>query len=270
MVDPQFAAAIARQSAPDEKTLLIEVGPGTGCLTLALLNAHPAARILAIEIDRGLAAALREALRSLPAGERVTLLEGDALSGKHALSPELVKAAQEISISEHRPRRVLCANLPYNAATPLLANLAADREGLSLAEAVVTVQLEAAQRLFAQAGTRAYGPLAVLMALRADGEIARKAGNEIFWPRPQVDSAVIGLRFRPWPEANQPGLQRAEAGPFQVFLRTLFSKRRKTLRGALKPLRIPAAVDVTPDERAENLSPGSLLALFRGLNTAGC
>jgi len=92
MVDSNFASAIARDAEADEKTLLIEIGPGTGCLTQALL-ALPSARVLAIEIDRGLAALLRDTFSTEINAHRLTLLEGDALAGKHAFSSELVDTA---------------------------------------------------------------------------------------------------------------------------------------------------------------------------------
>lgn len=261
MVDSNFAAAVARDANPDEKTLLIEVGPGTGCLTQALLDSHPAARVLAIEIDRGLAALLRETFAEPLASGRLTLIEGDALDGKHAISPELVHAITEISAKENRPRRVLCANLPYNAATPLLANFAVDAQHLHIESAIATIQLELAQRLFAKPGESTYGALTALLALRAEGKIIRKIGGEIFWPRPQVDSAVIRLDYLPW---DKSALRKEEVEAFQGFLQKLFSQRRKTVRAVLKPVLIPESLKLPENARAEDLSPRTLLDLFRG------
>ena len=270
MVDTNFAAAIARDAEPDDSTLLIEIGPGTGCLTGALLASHPNVRVLAMEIDRGLAALLRETFAEPIAQKRLTLIEGDALSSKHEISPELIKTALEISVAENRPRRVLCSNLPYNAATPLLANMAADASGLGMHSAIATVQLELAERLFAAAGDSDYGGLSALMSLRSDGKIIRRVGGEIFWPRPNVDSAVIKIVFKPWPKAPHAGglsdpLSRDEAPAFQQFLQTLFSQRRKMIRSALKPKQIPESLGISGDARAETLTPEQLLALFRAI-----
>jgi len=262
MIDSNFAAAVARDSFPGADTLTLEVGPGTGCLTRAILDAHPRARVLAIELDTGLAALLRETFSTEIEGGRLTLLEGDALDGKHALSPELVSTAQTLSANEQRPRLALCANLPYNAATPLLANLAAGAQGLFVESAVVTVQLEVAQRLFGSAGSSDYGALTAFMSLRASGAILRRVGSEVFWPRPQVDSAVIRIAFKPFTD-DPATLQRAESGAFQEFLKKLFSQRRKTLRAALKPLKLPATLDISGDARAEDLQPLELLRIFR-------
>ena len=265
MVDSNFAAAVARDANPDEKTLLIEVGPGTGCLTRALLDSHPSARVLAIEIDRGLAALLRETFAEPLAQNRLTLLEGDALDGKHVIAPDFARAITDISGQENRPRRVLCANLPYNAATPLLANFAVDTQHLNIAAAIATIQLERAQRLFAKPGESAYGALTALLALRAEGKIIRKIGGEIFWPRPQVDSAVIRLDYF---SCDKSPLHRNEVRPFQDFLQKLFSQRRKTVRAVLKPAIIPESLTLPENARAEDLTPSTLLALFRALLSA--
>lgn len=266
MIDTNFAAAVARDSAPGAGVLTLEIGPGTGCLTRAILDSDPQARVLAIEIDRGLAALLREEFAEPIESGRLSLLEGDALASKHELEPEFVAAALGISTRENRPRRVLCANLPYNAATPLLANMSADAQRLDMHSAVVTVQLELAQRMFGSAGTGDYGALTAFMAARTDGAIIRRIGTEIFWPRPGVDSAVIRVEFLPFADeqgADTPRLRRSEAHDFQLFLQKLFSQRRKTLRAALRPLLMPVDSTVPPQSRAEDLEPAILLNLFR-------
>ncbi|HYG76339.1 MAG TPA: 16S rRNA (adenine(1518)-N(6)/adenine(1519)-N(6))-dimethyltransferase RsmA [Planctomycetota bacterium] len=270
MVDTNFALAVARDAAADQHTLLIEIGPGTGCLTQALLDSHPASRVLAVEIDRGLAALLRETFAPSLAENKLTLIEGDALASKHELSPQLVETIERISTTENRPRRVLCANLPYNAATPLLANMAVDDQNTQITSVIATVQLELAQRLFADPNKSAYGALTVLLSLRASGGIVRRVGGEVFWPRPRVESAVIKLDFKPWPEeaSDAPSsLKRSEAARFQTFLQTVFSQRRKTLRAVLRPAIIPESLGLPPDARAEALSPETILKLFRALKT---
>jgi len=263
MADPNFAIAVAKDAAADEKTLVIEIGPGTGCLTQALLASHPQARVLAVEIDRGLAALLRETFTEAIASKRLTLIEGDALDGKHRLAEAWVAEAQRIRTEEKRQRIVLCANLPYNAATPLLANMALDAQGLDVSRAVATIQLELAERMFSPAGSPNYGALSALLALRSTGSILRKVGGGIFWPRPQVDSAVIGIDFLPWGEAP---LKRAEAQAFQDFLQKVFSQRRKMLRAVLKPLKLPVEWEDRAEVRADELTPGALLELFRKIS----
>lgn len=159
---------------------------------------------------------------------------------------------------------MLCANLPYNAATPLIANLALPMPGgpeTFVARIVATIQLELAERLLGAPGGNDYGPLAALLALRARGSIARKIGGEVFWPRPQVSSAVVELDLIPWPDC---ALRPDEARAFAEFLAQLFQQRRKTLRAALKTagLKLDAA-DPRVMQRAEDLPPLELLELFR-------
>ena len=229
-----------------------------------MLDSHPAARVLAIEIDRGLAALLRDTFAEEIAGQRLTLIEGDALDGKHRISGKLVDEARRIA-SEGRPRVIFCANLPYNIATPLLANAAMDACSLNVRGALVTIQRELAERMLAGPGDAAYGALSALLALRAQGRILRRVGAEVFWPRPKVDSAVIELRFKAWAaDASADSLRRDEAAPFQAFLKKVFAQRRKTLRALLKPARVPEGF---ADARAEALSGEQLLGLFRAVGT---
>lgn len=266
MLDSNFATAVVKAAAPDERTLVLEVGPGTGCLTRTLLEAHTSTRVLAIEIDRGLAQFLRDELAEFTAAGRFTLIEGDILADKHTISPQFLDIAREISLRENRPRRVLCANLPYNIATPLLLNAAADVER-SIEQAVVTVQLETSERLVAQPGENAYGAISVMMALRAQCRVLRRVGKEIFWPRPDVESAVVRLDFMEWGNSRTLGapMRADEIGAFQIFLKKLFSQRRKMLRAVLKPLEIPSQLNLHATSRAEALTPKEILALFRAL-----
>ena len=266
MADSNFAAAIARDAKLDAATLAIEAGPGTGLLTRAMLDSHPNARVLAIEIDRGLAALLRETFAVEIASKRFTLLEGDALESKRRISDALCAEAQSISACENRSRKILCANLPYNIATPVLANLAADEQNLGVQFALVTIQLELAQRMTASPASDSYGALSAFLALRSTARIARRAGPEIFWPRPNVESAVLELNFKSWPESQRiDALSRMECPAFQEFLKKVFAQRRKTLRALLKPVPVPALPGVSPDARAEALTPAQLLAVFRAL-----
>ncbi len=269
MADANFAAAIARDAKLDAGTLALEAGPGTGLLTRAMLDSHPAARVLAMEIDRGLSALLRETFAADIAARRLTLIEGDALDGKHRLSPLLCDEARRIVDAEARPRVIVCANLPYNIATPFLANAAVDEQRLGANAALATIQLELAERMLAREDSSNYGALSALLAVRATGRIARRAGAEIFWPRPKVESAVIELQFKPWAATREKdSLMRNEATGFQEFLKKVFSQRRKTLRALLKPSLVPAIPGVLPESRAEALSPELLLAVFRALT--GC
>jgi len=280
LLDTNFATAVARETQADEHTLLLEVGPGTGFLTQALLDTHPSARVVAIELDRGLAELLRDRFAHDIHTGRLTLLEGDALAGKHSLSAEWLTEARRVAREENRSRWVLCANLAYNMATPLIANLLVgpraalpapltapnpecgrDGRGPSsrlVQRIVATVQLELAERLAGQPGTADYGPLAVFASLTTTCRIIRKVGPEVFWPQPRVHSAVLRIDLPPWPQTP---LAPDQAPAFMAFLHQAFGHRRKILRSALKGT-LPAGHPLA-GERAEAVPPEQLLELFR-------
>jgi 16S rRNA (adenine1518-N6/adenine1519-N6)-dimethyltransferase len=175
---------------------------------------------VAVEIDRDLAAVLRERFLAAPT---FRLIEGDALAGKHGLNPELAGAIAAASGEGSAVR--LVANLPYNIASPLIVELLlAGVEVLAF-----TVQREVADRLKAgPAQGKAYGPLSVIVQSLAEVEVLRPIPAEAFWPRPKVESALVRLRRR----EIDPGLAGRERD-FGRFVTALFTMRRKTLRKAV-------------------------------------
>lgn len=226
--------------------LVVEVGPGTGTLTETLVEAG--AEVIACEIDHDMQAIVRERL-----GSRVTLVEGDCLDGKRSLAPPLVEAIRG------RPF-VLVANLPYNAASPLMAILAARYPACR--GQFVTVQREVGDRVRAAPNTRDYGPLTVLLQLLCDvREIAVvKPGS--FWPAPDVVSSMIAIV----PRAERPFRSDDEIDRFERFTHELFSKRRKQLGSILRHeggREGPWPEGVRPEMRPEALDPPTLLALMR-------
>jgi 16S rRNA (adenine1518-N6/adenine1519-N6)-dimethyltransferase len=240
---------------PDD--LVIEVGPGTGTLTEELLAR--AGEVVAVEIDRDLAKALRERFGS---NEKFHLIEGDALDGKHDINPDLrAHLAAASCTASPRPRHVkLVANLPYNIASPLVIDLLI--EGVDLL--AFTVQREVADRLRAAAGTDAYGPLTVTAQLLARVEVLRTLPPQAFWPPPKIESALVRLT-----RADRLG---PRARGFSRFVQQIFSFRRKTLRRALAQAgfenaeRVLISHAIDPRLRPEVLSPEQLLALFEQLN----
>ncbi len=238
--DGNHMARIMEAAALSPGDVVLEVGPGTGALTERLADAG--ARVVAVEIDRDMEPILRGRL-----GDRVTLHLGDALDGKHAISPEALALLEQ----HHAERFKLIANLPYHIASPLLANLALDHPAMT--HAVVMIQKEVADRLTAPPGTKAYGPLGIL--LQAVFEIRRvgvlKPG--CFYPPPSIDSAVVALHRRAAPLCDDPHA-------FSAMLHTLFSKRRKQLGAILgRDAELPAGVE--PTMRPEVLSLDQLCEL---------
>jgi 16S rRNA (adenine1518-N6/adenine1519-N6)-dimethyltransferase len=251
MIDQNLVRAVADAGEIRAEDVVIEVGPGTGTLTEELLSRG--AKVVAVEIDRDLAAALRERFKN---EVRFELIEGDALAGKHKLNPALLQ------IITKQQNTKLVANLPYNIASPLIIEmLIAGVELLAF-----TVQREVADRLRAHENDDAYGPLSVMAQLLSRVEVLRTLPPQAFWPAPKIESALVRMR-----RANRLG--RAErAQQFSQFLHEIFSARRKTLRKAIERAKISAAtlsgLGIDPQLRPENLSPMQFLQLYEAAHRA--
>ncbi len=255
----QMARIIAAaQIVPDE--LVLEVGAGTGGLTQRLLDAG--ARVVAVEIDQRLEPILQEQLGNR--GDRVRLLIADVLASKHQINPQVIEAIQHTGRS--RARRVegsprgpvefkLIANLPYNVGSPLLANLAIEDRVIRMTLAVVLLQQEVVQRLTAPLGTKQYGPLGVLIQAMYEVQCIGTVGPSCFWPRPQVESAIVRLRRRAVPATDDPPA-------LAETLQRLFSTRRKQVGTILgRDHHLPQGID--PTARPEDLTVEQIVTLSR-------
>ena len=229
----------AADVSPGQRVL--EVGPGTGTLTEALLQQD--ARIIASEIDPTMATILRSRL-----GERIELIEGDCLSRSRVLADALQQALGEDPF-------MLVANLPYHAATPLLMDMLLRRRHCM--GQVVLIQSEVADRLLATEGGREYGPISVITALMSTATRITTVPPGCFWPQPRVTSAV--LRIIPRPDH---GIEDPET--FADFVGDVFRTRRKQLGTILGRDRLPDWVD--PERRPESLAPEELLSLHRSMS----
>lgn len=247
--------------------LVLEVGPGTGTLTETLLDAG--ARVVACELDRQMAAIVRQrnATRlwepsagtdhGLPAG-RLLLVEGDCLESKHALSARML-AALRAAGGGNIPPFILVANLPYQAATPLMATLL-EHHPECLGQ-FVTIQREVADRLMASPGTAAYGPLSVTVQLLASVELIGVVPPGCFWPAPKVTSAMVAIR----PHQARPV---HDWESFAHLVQRTFGQRRKQLGTILGRAAVEAA-GFDPQRRPESLSPQEWVALARGVAPPG-
>lgn len=209
--DANTVRRIARLAELTEDDTVLEIGPGLGSLTLALLADPPGARVIAVEIDPRLAAALPDTVadRSAHAAERLTVLTRDALTITAADLP-------------HEPT-ALVANLPYNVGVPVL--LSALERLPSLRRGLVMVQAEVVDRLAAPPGSRTYGAPSAKLAWYAEARRAGPVPRNVFWPVPGVDSALLAFTRREPPPGD-----RAEV--FAV-VDAAFAQRRKALRSAL-------------------------------------
>jgi 16S rRNA (adenine1518-N6/adenine1519-N6)-dimethyltransferase len=219
---------VSRAVAPGPSQAFLEIGPGRGALTRPLTAA--AARVLAFEIDRDLAADLRA---TAPAN--LLVVEGDFLDvSPGRLREELSRASQadltlETAGIEAAGIAVrVVGNLPYNVASPILFKLTElYAAGLPLADATVMLQREVANRLLAPPGSHDYGVLSVLIRHVADVEGLLALPPGAFRPAPGVHSAVVRLRFH----AGEPPVQSRQA--FAELVQAVFTRRRKTLANAL-------------------------------------
>jgi 16S rRNA (adenine1518-N6/adenine1519-N6)-dimethyltransferase len=217
-LEPAWVAKLVQAVNPEPGDAIVEIGPGRGAITVPLVER--ASRVLGIEVDRDLAAALRA--RSMPG---LTVVEGDVLD---ADLPSLVAAWQAAPLDAAHQVRVV-GNLPYNISSPILFRLlrvAASTGGLR--DASLMLQREVADRLRASVGTREYGVLTVLTALHADVVPLLSLPPGAFRPPPKVSSAVVRLVFRP------PAVALSDELLFTRMVRGMFTQRRKTSANALK------------------------------------
>jgi len=244
------AAAIG----PDDSVL--EIGPGRGAITRPL--AAKAKRLLAIEVDRDLAADLDAA--AIP---NVTVVTKDVLSVD--LAPVIAGWLGDAPGPAHQVRIV--GNLPYNISSPILfalLDLAAKTDGVR--DALLMLQKEVADRLIAKVGTGEYGVLTILTALHADVTRVLALPPGAYRPPPKVHSAVVRLTFRP------PKVAIEDEQSLVRMVRTMFTQRRKTLSNALKPFgeergvdpsKALAAAGIDPKRRPETLELAEIARLLR-------
>lgn len=244
LVDQNLIQKLVEVSGVGPGELVLEVGPGTGTLTEALLE-H-GCEVVACEMDRGLAALLRERLAW--AGERFRLVEGDCLESKRSLNEGIVRAIGE------RPF-VMVANLPYGAATPVISILLSDWGGCR--GLFVTIQLEVAERLKARPGEKEYGTLSVVAQCVADVELIARLPPQCFWPAPDVTSAMVAIRRKSARACES-------VRDLAAFCQRLLERRRKQIGSVLgRGFEYPAGI--VPENRAEDLSIEQLISLQRAV-----
>jgi 16S rRNA (adenine1518-N6/adenine1519-N6)-dimethyltransferase len=250
-LEPAWVTKLVSSLNAQPEDTFLEIGPGRGALTAPLVSR--VRRVVAVEIDRDLAAALRR-----PEDPRLRVIEGDFLGVD----------LDEILSGEPLPLRVV-GNLPYNVSSPILFKLLAAHDGgRRFSDATLMLQREVADRLVARPGTGEYGALAIQVALHADVERVLTLPPGAFRPPPKVTSAVVRLRFRP-PAANV-----GDPAAFERVVRGVFLQRRKTLSNALKPVadsfgrsasQLLDATGIDPVRRPETLTLEEIARLARAV-----
>jgi 16S rRNA (adenine1518-N6/adenine1519-N6)-dimethyltransferase len=245
VADPNTVRKIAALAQVGPGDCVVEIGAGLGSLTVAL--AETGAHVTAVEVDHGLVPVLREVVAGLP---NVRVVEADAT----ALDWSDLLAGHD--------KWTLVANLPYNIATPLVADL------LDAVPAITTmlvmVQKEAAQRFAAGPGSKVYGAVSVKVAYWGTARLVGQVPASVFVPRPNVESALVRIERGPQPV----GFTDADRERMLALVRTAFGQRRKMLRRSLAGVVTPEQFDaaqIDPAARPEDLGLDAWVALTRSV-----
>lgn len=215
LIDSSVPENIAEASAAGGASVVLEIGPGVGCLTRELADRFE--RVLAVEIDRGLIGVLARTLADKP---NVTVISGDIMK------MNLTELFAEQGIDPAKTPVSVAANLPYYITTPILMTLL--ESGIPFRDITVMVQKEVADRLVAKAGTSDYGAITAVLGYWGKAEKLFGVPHSAFLPAPKVDSAVVRITLYPKPIYEIP-----DTAFFFTLIHGAFEMRRKTLQNAL-------------------------------------
>jgi len=239
--------------------IVLEVGCGTGSLTQGL--AEKAAKVIAVELDKPLA---EIAKRQLAKKKNVEIINADILKNKNTVSPAVINALEQAH-KQHPGRLLLVANLPYNVASPVMLNLITGT--VTADDMYVTVQKEVADRMTANPGSKNYGTLSIFLSATGDVKTIRRLKPTVFWPAPQVDSAMITFVRRKKKAAR---IKNTEL--FRKIVNLFIGHRRKMLKtctklatGKLKEINnwseILEKCSINPHNRPEQIPPEDYIAI---------
>lgn len=239
--DPNMIRKIADTLDAPRDAAVVEIGPGTGALTEALLERYD--DVTALEIDERAVAYLERHLPSLDVRQQ-----------------DILEVDWAALAAEKGHRLHVIGNLPYYITSPILFDLLAARK--HLLQALIMMQLEVAQRIVGTPRTKDYGILSVLVQLQARPELLYRVSRHVFYPRPNVTSAMLRLDF-----ADAPDLD-VDVELLREVVKTAFNQRRKTLRNSLHPWTRAQGIDLPHGwnrARAEELSPQDFVELTQYL-----
>lgn len=221
LIDLNLLRLLYESAQLDKNDVVLEVGTGTGSLTGAM--AQLAAVVVTVEVDQVMHEMAKQEHWDK---DNIRFLFADILENKNRLNRHVLDAIREELALDSQRRFKLCANLPYQIATPLISNLLlSDVPPYSM---TVTIQKEVGDRICAKPRTKDYGALAVWLQAQCDCRIVRIMPPSVFWPRPKVDSAIVQINYNPQKRAKIPNLRF-----YHEFVRALFFHRRKFLRSVL-------------------------------------
>ncbi|MBN2292189.1 MAG: ribosomal RNA small subunit methyltransferase A [Pirellulales bacterium] len=272
LVDLNLQDMIFRTADIGPNDVVLEVGTGTGSLTVLMADA--AAAIVTVELDKQLFELASEELHTM---DNVHQLQLDALKNKNNFNPAVIEeVAKHLTVDPLR-RLKLVANLPYNVAAPVISNLLSENllpDDVPPHSMTVTIQKELGDRIVARPGTSDYGALSIWVQAQCRAEIVRVMPPSVFWPRPKVHSAIVHIKNDSLRRSRIP-----DRTFFHNFVRAMFFHRRKFLRSVLisavkgkleKPDvdRILDQVGLDPTLRAEQLDVETMLQLSEAVRGA--
>jgi 16S rRNA (adenine1518-N6/adenine1519-N6)-dimethyltransferase len=247
LIDKNIADKIVDALGLTVGDAIIEIGPGLGVLTEILLGAG--VKVLAIEIDRDLAAILEQRLHDKG---NLEIINADALKVSYK---ELADRYGIKPAAAGKQKLKLVSNLPYNISTPIIFKLLEERETFSML--LLMLQKEVAERIVSQPGTKDYGILSVFVQLLADVQIEFDVSPCSFYPMPNVQSSVVRFNM-----LQEPRIEIADINCFKRVVKASFGQRRKTLLNALKALKLSVSQvrsalelsHIDPQRRGETLT----------------
>lgn len=260
LIDLNLLHLLHESADLDKNDVVLEVGTGTGSLTGAM--SQEAGCVVTVEVDSVMHEMAKQEHWDK---DNIRFLFADILENKNRLNRHVLEIVREELARSPERRFKLCANLPYQIATPLMSNLLlTDIPPYSM---TVTIQKEVGDRIVARPGTKDYGALAVWMQAQCDCRILRIMPPSVFWPRPKVDSAIVQVIYNQQKRKKIPNLQY-----FHEFVRSLFFHRRKFIRSVLCSAfknklekesidSVLAELNLKGEIRAETLSVKTILAL---------
>ena len=267
LIDKNLLRLIVDTADVCDRDIVLEIGTGTGSLTELL--GERATRVLSVEIDRDLFNLSRNALSR---HENVHLVNMDVLSSKSSIDPRIVEILTGWLEGEKEPTLKVVSNLPYSISTPAIIALLEGELPVKLM--VLTLQKEIVDRLAARPRTKDYGVLSLIAQLFCEIRLIRALPPAVFWPQPQVESAIVALKV----DKEKARSVMPDYELFRAIVRTTFQSRRKTLLNGLLRLKLPFAdkealqnvlkrLGIEPRLRGEALGLKGFLRLAREINT---
>jgi 16S rRNA (adenine1518-N6/adenine1519-N6)-dimethyltransferase len=252
LIDKNLIKFLLDKAAITKQDIVIEIGPGTGTMTDALCELSGA--LVAVEYDKLLSQHIKARFEQYG---HVTVIQGDALYNKNRMNEQLIDAVAELK-SSFSGSVMLVANLPYNIAASAMTNLIVDRPRVD--SMYVTIQKEVAERMAAPAGDKNYGPLSVIMQVTGKVTILKKLPHSVFWPAPNVESAMVS-----YVRSDEKCAEIRSFALLREAVSLLMGHRRKTINACtkfasdqFKALDWPnvfAEAGLTGDVRGETVGP---------------